>query len=68
MQEPIQPQQHPTEIVCSCCATTMRRTGELLPAGRVYTCFCGSTTRIVPVKVRKTDTKRGNPFNPLHAA
>lgn len=62
MQEPIQPQ-HPTEIVCSFCKTAMHRTGEVLPGGRVYTCFCGSTTRIVPVKSRKIVVKRGNPQN-----
>lgn len=67
MQESVQSQQHPTEITCQHCKTAMRRTGEFLPSGRVYTCFCGSTTRIVPVKSRKVAPRRKNSM-PHHAA
>lgn len=63
-----QDQQHPTAIVCSHCETSLRRTGEVLPGGRVYTCFCGGTTRIVPVKIiRRIPVQRGG-WPPNNAA
>jgi hypothetical protein len=60
----MQNEAHPTTITCTNanCHTTLRRTGSKTHEGWVYACFCGSTTRIVPVKVR-VSAKRSTGWN-----